>query len=323
MTKNFIRIALLVSVLTWPALAFADAPPNVSGITAHIAGGQISVHWDAPGDGIRAYRIYYGQKSILGNDGAYDDFVTTSGKNTDFILSNIPNTPDIFLTVAAVNTTGEESASFIEEVQLPLGNGDADGQSSTHADPPLLQAPSPSRKQRESGSFGLIAAIAQSNDTVQLTFSTAVHIARETAAQAFTMVDNKGNAVQMRRLTIQGSAVTIMTEPLAPARLYAIRANDVVTSDPAAGSLLPIDGKRNTVTFLSLGGSATSTKTGQPLDAAVHPITVAPAITSRPKTGLPSSGLPVLGVMMVGGAFAGWKKMRGIKKEEPMAGTVL
>ena len=120
MSRTTLRIALFASAFAWPCIAMASVPANVTGLSAHFGSGQIVVSWTAPenADDLSAYRIYYGQKSILDNDGAYDDFKTTSAKNTQFMMVDIPAYPTLFFGVLAVNKSGEESASFVEEIEL-------------------------------------------------------------------------------------------------------------------------------------------------------------------------------------------------------------
>lgn len=127
MRKNIFRTALLVSFLLWPFSALADTPANVTGLSARFEGGQVTVRWDEV-ENADTYRVYYGQKSILDNDGAYDDFMTTDGGDTELVLTDLPPYQKIFIAVLAVNADGEESLSFVEEVQLDVVGDAMDGE---------------------------------------------------------------------------------------------------------------------------------------------------------------------------------------------------
>ena len=309
MHRNIFRVALLVSAFVWPLIAFAAAPANVTGLQARFEKGQIAVHWDSAGDDVAAYRIYVGQKSILDNGGAYDDFSATTGKNMDFIITDIPAYPTIFLSVTAVNGNDEESAAFVEEVELNLTAGDTDGQSSTSADRGgNLDVPTPARKEREAATVGLIDAVSLSPETVALTFTAPVQIPVEQATGAFSGIDSRGNPFQFRRIVIEGAIVTLTTQPQASAIPYAIRANDVITSI----SGLPMDHMRNVATFTGFEGGAglvPRTTPAMAADAIVAPMAASVA-PSTAKGWLASSGLPLLGVMMVGGAGTGIRWVR-------------
>ncbi len=307
MSRTSFRIALLVTALAWPLSAFGAVPGNVTGLSARHSGGQVSVHWEAPENDITAYRIYFGQKSILGNDGAYDDFETTSGKNTDLILSEIPPYPEVFLAVTAVNSGGEESASFIEEVQLTLGS-DGDGAASKSSDQNMVDVPSPSRKQRESNTVGLLSATSQSPTLLQLTFSAPVTVGLEQAVNAFTVLDAVGDGLVLKRIVLEGNTVTLTTAKQVPGRKYVIRVNEVVQGVPSSGNLVPVDSERNIQTFTGFEGAA-----GTEIAASViEPTTVmkAPSIGRQSSGGLSSSGLPIVGIAMIGGAGAGWRWMK-------------
>ena len=309
MRRSILRAVLLTGLLVWPILALADVPPNATGLSAHFANGQVTVHWDPSGttDEIGSYQIYYGEKSILSNNGVYDDFVTTTGKNTEFILTDLPPYKQVYVAVLAVNKAGAESASFVEEVQIDLTNGDVDGQKTLVPPDNSEQAPSPSRKQREATTVGLVGAEADSQATLQLNFSTPVHIPVDQAPQAFTVIDNMGDVLQLRRIIITGNAVTLLTDPQFPGRPYAIRVDSVVTGEPTPGAALPMDDQRSIATFKGFDGpGATAPTVGAataPLAASV--ISGSPHVASR---GLFRSGAPIVGIMLFSGGIAVWRR---------------
>ena len=128
-----LRVAVILSTLLWSFIALAATPANISGLSATFANGQVTVQWDVPegATDIAAYRIYYGQKSILESGGAYDDFATTDGRSSQFAFPTLPPYPQIFIAVTAVDGHGEESSSFTEEVQLDLTSGNQSSHENT------------------------------------------------------------------------------------------------------------------------------------------------------------------------------------------------
>lgn len=338
--------ALILGTLAWP-LAVLAAPSNVTGLTAHLTSGQITMHWDAPAGetDIAGYRIYYSQRSILNNGGAYDDFVTTSGKNTDFFFENAPPYPQVFLSVLAIDGAGNESPSFVEEVQLDLAAADTSGQKSQSSDNGL-GSPSPSRRQHESTTLGLLGVQALSSTSIQLSFNLPVHIPVEKAATAFAAIDSQGNFLALGKIVIEGSTVTLTTEPQKLDMQYGVRVDDVVVAEPIPGKFLPLDSNRNLAAFTGYNGpgatppvvklppppkmtpppappKAPSIPAPKPqagvVGAEVAAAILAPPSITTPKTSaLFHSGPEVLAVILVGGAIAGWKKSRK-SKVLPMA----
>lgn len=317
MSRTTLRIALFAGALVWPFIVMASTPANVTGLSAHFSNGQITVRWNAPENAgeLSTYRIYYGQKSILSNDGAYDDFETTSARNNEFIMVDIPAYSTLFFGVLAVNKSGEESASFVEEVELPLSSGDADGQSSSDVPQSgsgrvLRVAPSPSRKQREATTAGLVNAMADGPDTVRLMFTMPVIIPVEQAAAAFTVTDATGKKLALRRLLIDGATITLVTDPQVPGRMYTVNAGTVIAGQSDNGAPVPMDTQRSSAKFTGFG--ATEEAVAPPLVTAQVIETVTTPETQKPSDGLPPSGLPILGIAMAGGAVTGirWARKR-------------
>ncbi|MBI2635963.1 hypothetical protein HYW84_01420 [Candidatus Peregrinibacteria bacterium] len=317
MNRHFFRAILILSMLVAPAGALAGAPSNVTGLSARFEDGQVTVRWDGA-ENAKTYRVYYGQKSILDNDGEYDDFAAVDGDSTELVISDLPPYPQIFLAVLAVNADDEESRSFVEELQLDMTGGEADGQKTER------EAPAPSRKEREANTVGLLSAVAQSPETVQLTFSMNVQVQEDRAAEAFTALDNAGNPLRLSRIVIEGNIVTLVTETQSPGRKYAVRANDPVTGEAADGRQSPVDQTRNITGFTGYENNdeevppaktdtapdATSGIADEGGPAAVASVVPPPRGTSASRSGLYNSGVPVLGVILASGAIAGWRRVR-------------
>src|SRR3989338_2220332 len=121
---TFARILIVLAALSWPFSASAAAPAGVAGLFAEVQGQEIHIRWNAPqeGEDIFAYRVYYSTQSILENGGAYEDFETTDGRVLEHILQEFPATPSLFLSVLAVNSQGEESEFFLEEVEVDVSS---------------------------------------------------------------------------------------------------------------------------------------------------------------------------------------------------------
>ena len=303
MPKYILRVALLMSFLLWPFSALATS--NVTGLSARFEGGQVTVRWGEVEDA-DTYRVYYGQKSILENDGAYDDFVMTDGKDTELVLTDFPpHLRQIFVAVLAVNANGEESHSFVEEVQLDMTGDATDGEKTEK------EAPSPSRRERESTTMGLLSAVAQSSNVVQLTFSLNVQVPEDRAIDAFTVIDTHDNPLRLTRIVIEGTIVTLTTEDQVPGQKYAVRVNDPVTSDPLVGSLFPMDSARNTATFMGYGQSEDEAPAAEPNSVIVAAETAISQRADTAQRGLFDSGMPILGVLMAFGAIIGWRLFPG------------
>ncbi len=345
MRRSTLLSLAFVAVAALPATVFAATPPNVTGLSARFSSGQVSMRWDATGDaGVTQYRIYYGQRSILENGGVYDDFVTTVGAETEFILPQVPPYPQLYLSVLAVNDAGEESPSFVEEIRLDLTAIDAEGQKSQSSDNGL-GSPSPSRRTRESSTLGILNAQALSPTSVQLAFNLPVFIPQEQAINAFTVVDGAGKPLGLSRIVIEGSTVTLTTEPQLLGMEYGLRVNEVVQAEPIPGIHLPLDQNRNLISFAGFSGAG-----AVPPPAAVLPVPAKPApapapvpaapaepflpavpvsdavasnggtltgsaVTStKPEGPLTDSGPGVVLAVIAGGAVAGWKKARRTAK---------
>ena len=124
MRRSLFALAV-VSVLSLPFSALAEAPQSVTGLNAEAQeDGTIQVRWTPVGGEVSAYRVYFSQKSILENDGYYDDVETTEGPVSEYVLRSVPSSlTTIFVSVMAVNAQGEESQYFIEEVQVQRSMG--------------------------------------------------------------------------------------------------------------------------------------------------------------------------------------------------------
>lgn len=251
MSRSTLRFALTIGFLCWPLSALALVPPNITGLSASIGGGQLTVRWNAPegGSDITVYRIYYGQQSIMENNGAYDDFLAISGDQTELIITDLPPYPEIYVAVAAVSSSDEESDSFVEEARVDLTQEIFDGEIRTG------EAASPARKLREESTLGLISARNTSLAGISLVFTSDVQVPPDQASDAVSVSDDAGQPVALHKLILLGNEIRVETDPLEPGRSYAVRANPIVMGFIAPDRALPLDAARSIASFTAEGAA--------------------------------------------------------------------
>ncbi len=241
------RLAGITLGLLFPLLTHA-LPAPVTGIGAEYKDGQVHVRWNpVEGDDISLYRIFYARRSILETGGQYDDFESVGGKLSGYIIKNPPVTDVLYVTLSAVNTGSEESDSFTEEVRIDISNGDTVGT----VDPSQGMAPSPSRREREASTQGLLSVEQPSATELVLQFSQPVRIDRTRAKDAFRIEDAAGKALELTRLVIEDRTVRILTKPQEAGMIYRVSVSAVVTGSPAEGVTLPLDEGRSTKEFIA------------------------------------------------------------------------
>jgi hypothetical protein len=271
MRRSAIRFALVVGMLSWPLTALALVPPNVGGLAASVVNGQIAIHWEKPEgeNDIGQYRIYYGQKSILDNDGQYDDFLAVSGDRNELIVTDLPPYSELYMAVVAVSSSDEESDSFTQEVRLNLKETNFEGVVTDR------ESASPSRRQREQGMLGLETSKNSSMTEVTLSFSNDVQIAPDQASDAVSITDGNSQPLKIYKLVLLGNQVKVQTDPMTAGMTYAVRVNPVVQGFVAPNKTLSLDPSRSIGSF-----------TAEAVEAAPSP---APGETPRPSTDIGST----------------------------------
>lgn len=108
------------SIFASVATAYAAAPGNVSGLYIDQSDTKIVIKWTPlQADDIAYYRVYLNDRSILESGGDWTDFLRTEGSDPLFVFTESPLATDvIFTSVLAVNTAGEESTYFVEELRI-------------------------------------------------------------------------------------------------------------------------------------------------------------------------------------------------------------
>lgn len=211
--------------------ALAAPPPSVNGLQGEVLeNGSILIRWNAPpSDNIVAYRLYYSAKSILANNGIYDDFAETDGGQTEFLFLRAPSEPEFYVAILAVNAEGEESPYFTEEISVVVGKVEETGAPSLL---PIAPAPGtdpvaePVEDPPVAGILELLKVEAISGTGVLLTFSVPVDIASEDVASAMAITRAGTGVLTITRLTLSGTGMLVETEPQESGTVYRIELSE-------------------------------------------------------------------------------------------------
>lgn len=244
MSRPTILACALLCALGAPLLAYAQAPSAVTGLQAVAQeDGSVMVQWSPATGEVAAYRVYYSQKSILENDGYYDDVETTSDTAAFHVLQDIPAAfRTIYISVMAVDAQGAESPYFTEEVRVERTAGTAPADVPAVTSPPAVSATdvpvaAPVPTSPVTNSLRLLSAQALSATRIALVFSAAPVIDPARAPSAFSIIDTQGMTLPIEQLTIEGKNVTVQTVRQAANMVYQMR-----LTEPLAGEGgLPLD----------------------------------------------------------------------------------
>jgi hypothetical protein len=223
------RIALGLCAFALPVMA-AASDTTVRDLKAELQNGQVHVTWTAPEktDGIAYYHVYYGHASILGNNGAYDDFDTTSGKKTDYILTSFPKSTRLFVAVLPVNDAGVDIGRFEKETSVLLQDAGTDTSSApaTPAGDSLLK---------------LQRAQSVSATGVLLTFNLTPRIRDGQAQEAFRVEYGQSQTLPLIRLALTGNQILLTTAAQTPGTAYTVRLSSALYAIQTDGSEAPLD----------------------------------------------------------------------------------
>ncbi|OIO54365.1 hypothetical protein AUJ46_03445 [Candidatus Peregrinibacteria bacterium CG1_02_54_53] len=247
--RPLFAFALLLSVVL-PVSAIAEAPGSVTGLQAFAQDdGSVAMEWSASEGDVDRYRVYYSQKSILENDGYYDDVETTGGPETMYVLQGLPPSfSTVYISVMAMNALGEESPFFTEEVRVdravnetsPPAPAEPTAPSPTQANAEASMSAFSPQAQPSANTLHLLSAQALSATRIALAFSTTPVIDPTQAPAAFSIVDSQGLTLPIEQLTIEGRTALVQTLRQASGMVYQMR-----LSEPLAGegglTLDPID----------------------------------------------------------------------------------
>ncbi|MDD4628424.1 MAG: fibronectin type III domain-containing protein [Candidatus Peribacteraceae bacterium] len=234
----------IFSALVLPVAAHAAPPASVMGISAEaLSDGSIQVRWTAlPDPTVTAYRIYISQKSILENEGAYDDFETTSDVVPEYTLKDFDHSlPKFYLSVMAVNAAGEESQYFVEETSvlpIPAAPSSESSASSSSSEEPPPPPPPPMESSSSSSeeappapaeTLHLLSAKALSPTLVTLEFSSVAITSVD--PQAIVIKDPAGNVLNIKQIIPNGTALMLETDMQAAGVVYEVRVNDSIMGE--------------------------------------------------------------------------------------------
>lgn len=257
----FTRLGLAALSLGMPLMAYA-APASVTGIKASLESGKVRVTWQQATGDIASYRVFYSRASILGNGGLYDDFDTVEGSVNTHLLQNIPPSNELYVSVLAVDSKGEESPYFLEEAKVMLNGGAATSvarSSVAAATSSVTMSRAASVGAGSTDGFRLLSAEAISSTGVVLRFSQTISIPANQALDAIVIENGSGQKLQLRRFIIENSTLTVHTEPQRGATVYRITVGQNVTATAPNGTLLRIAADQTPVLFMGFGSaSATS-----------------------------------------------------------------
>lgn len=259
-----LRPAAIALGLVMP-IAVLAAPPPVSGLSGtYEADGSVRVEWQpSPDSSVVRYRLYYSSESILGSEGIYDDFEETDGAETEFIFETPPTKNALYVTVLAVNSAGEESAAFVEEVTVDLSQprpSESQSRSSDFEVPTLLSRPSmepepespappvltlpetafssvaqsssvqtsiPTHTEPVSdGRAHLLLAEALSPIQVKMTFSGPVTVDPQAAPQAFSIVGPERRPLRITQILISEQIIVADTEQQMKGAVYNVKLSE-------------------------------------------------------------------------------------------------
>jgi len=263
MKRPTLLTVALLAALALPWTTLAEPPASVTQLSAQFqTDGSIKVSWAAVTGDVQAYRVYYSQKSILENNGYYDDVEMVVGTTTSATLRSVPSSfPEVFIGIMAVNGTGEESGFFIEEVRVkrPASSLPASKPSTPLSDSSASLSSLPSQILQTSSlssvssspsvsasTLRLLSAEPLSATRVGLAFSTTPIIEASQAPQAFSIIDPSGNSLPIEQLTIDGKSAIVQTARQGAGMVYQIR-----LSEPLMGEgSLPLDPLDRTSFFM-------------------------------------------------------------------------
>jgi hypothetical protein len=288
------RLLTLVFAFVVAASTLAAAPDGVVNLQAKAQpDGTVEISWDTPSGGdIDYYRVYYSVESILESGGAYDDFDETEGPETVYIFRDEIPVEGLFLAVMAVNTDGEESEYFMEEVQiLPVESPEGE-EPMEPVVPVQEQEPTPAEQEapltpEEAETLAMISAKAETPGSVSLSFSGPVQIRPKSAPTAFEITKAGGGVLGVQTLQGEGMTILLITDEQENGVVYQVRLTDALRSE------LGVD-------FDETGRSAFFTGIGNASAASVASVSSAPssvAASSQSQSSQPTVQEPVAPVV--------------------------
>lgn len=260
-----LTFAAALLALSLPVTALA-APGNVSGVQAAQEADGIHVAWDGV-DSAVSYKIFWSRESILDNNALYDDMVETKSVDTTYVLKNLPQMNDVYVTVLAVDKDGQESPLFNEEAHVTLKNGPTLGMVNTASSSSMSSssasvAPMQNAVDNALAGSGLLRALkvdVLSPTSLLITFSSPIVLTQQTARTAFTVTDAQNQRLPISQIRTDGTGATLTTAQQAKNHPYRLHIDPSVKGlGVMSGSVLTLDPEQTDLLFL---GDPSSTMT--------------------------------------------------------------
>ncbi len=200
----------------------AGEPSNVSSVTASYINDKLTVQWAPATDatGIAFYRVYVSRKSILDNQGDWEDFNRTPGSETMYTFEQNPYPgKTTYVSVLAVNTAGIESQGFEAEASVDAPAIPPPAQTP----PPAVQEPIlPPPAQPVQEEFKLVNVQPTSSTGIVLFFSRPVANDPALTPGHFIIVDASGAVLNITEVSVENTAVSLETSAQVPEKVYVV-----------------------------------------------------------------------------------------------------
>lgn len=245
--KQILTLMLAITALTSDLAFAAGAPANIQNVRAEQQSATLRVTWDAV-EHAAFYRVYFSHKSILGNEGNYDDFERTTGPETNYTFVKLPLKSDtIYVSVLAVSAEGQESEGF--ETEAPVTIAAAQSSMSNDQTTPTVQEGMPEGESPTSTAkpMSIETVEAVSSTGVLVTFSKDVKSDADILPEFFVLTDSGGNMLAVKDVQKEGAMVLLITEKQEPKRAYTFGLLSVIpaadgTNLTSSAPQVPFDG---------------------------------------------------------------------------------
>ena len=230
-------------------VAFA-APASVTDLQAKFEkNGNIAVSWKkVRNEKIDHYRVYYSSKSILENQGEYDDFDSTEDDRSLYIFENLEPDTDVYVAVLAVNEDGEESEFFSEEIliHVPMKRG-----GSRQRDSAEEEVVEQAEEEAEQVTVQLLGAQSISPNEVRVNLSEEIDVRSKGSANLFSITQPSGAQLAVHKVvSSEGTELVLETDEQSAGKVYQIG----ITEMFAKAYSVSIDDGASTTLFTGFSG---------------------------------------------------------------------
>jgi len=228
----------IVTALVVTNTAIAAAPSSVSALQAEFRdSGGIAVSWEKLEDEeVAFYRVYYSANSILENEGIYDDFESTEGDRSVYVFDSLTPDSDVYVAVLAVNTEGEESEFFSEEILIhipaaqnivvdtPIEEVPDVAEESPVEEKPMDEETAPV----DGSALQLLGSESVSPTEVRVELSHPIVIRSKGSASLFSITKADGSALAVRTVVSENGSIIVRTDEQMAGTVYELHVNDAL-----------------------------------------------------------------------------------------------